>query len=567
MYVATIKNRNSPPAILLRESYREDGKVKNRTLANLTALPPHAIDALRQSLKGVTLVPQEESTLHISRSAHHGHVQAVLEAMRQLGMAELIHTRNSKSRDCVLAMIAARVLQPDTKLATTRWWHNTTLPSLLNVEDCDEDDLYQAMDWLLKQQNRIEKKLAKRHLQNNALALYDLSSSYVEGSTCPLAAYGYNRDGKKGKQQINYGLLTNASGIPVGVSVFEGNVNDTKTLLSQVNKLRDQFDRTQFVLVGDRGMITQTQIDQLKQFEGVDWIGALRPGPIRKLLQNNAIQMDLFDETNLFSFIHPDFPGERLIACRNPAMAERRKQKRQALQQATNTELDKVSAMVNQGRLSGQDKIGVRVGKVLSKYKVAKHYQLDIGDNHFSYEIDQQVVDTEAALDGLYVVRTSLDEEQLDDHDTVRSYKSLSQVEGAFRSLKSIDLQVRPIHHRLENRVRAHVLLCMLAFYVHKHMTEAWRPILFADEDQQAKATRDPIAPAKRSKKAINKVQNRLLEDGTEVHSFRTLLAELSSIVRNTCHVGNDAEVPFELYTSPNAKQQHALDLLKHITL
>jgi len=566
MFVTSIKNRNSPPAILLRETYREGGKVKSRTLANLTALPAHAIDALKLSLKGHTLVPAEDQALHISSSLHHGHVQAVMQTMQQLGIAKLLHSRSSTERDCVLAMIVARVIDPHTKLATTRWWNNTSLPSLFGVEQCDEDDLYKAMDWLLEGQSRIEKKLAARHLENDALALYDLSSSYVEGDTCPLAAFGHNRDGKKGKKQINYGLLTNACGIPVAVSVFKGSVGDSTTLMTQVDKLREQFSLAQFALVGDRGMITQKQINELKEHEGVDWISALRPEPIRKLLKQEVIQLDLFDERNLFSFVHPDFAGERLIACRNPALATRRAHKRQSLLEATAKELDKVRAMVGRGTLQGRDKIGVRVGKVVNKYKVAKHFTLDIVDDQFDFAINHDSVTAEAATDGLYVIRTSLEAERFDDEDTVRSYKSLSQVERAFRSLKSIDLQIRPIHHRLETRVRAHIFLCMLAYYVQWHMLSAWRPLLFTDEDQAAKATRDPVAPAVRSEAALKKVHTRRLEDGTTAHSFRTLLAELSGIVRNTCHIG-DTDAAFDVVTTPNAKQQHALDLLKQITV
>lgn len=566
MYITEIKNRNSPPAVLLRESYRENGKVKTRTLANLTALPAEAIAVLKLSLQGQRLVPADAMAMHISASHHHGQVQAVMQAMERLGIAELLHSRPSVERDCVMAMIAARVIEPDTKLATTRWWHATTLPCLFGVSHCDEDDLYHAMDWLLSGQARIEKKLAARHLHNDALALYDLSSSYVEGTTCPLAAFGHNRDGKKGKQQINYGLLTNQHGIPVAVSVFAGNVGDSRTLLAQVQKLREDFALEQCALVGDRGMITQTQIRQLQDIEGVDWITALRPEAIRKLVHEELIQMTLFDERNLFSFIHPDFPGERLLACRNPALAARREQKRQSLIDATIRELEKVSAMAGRARLTGQDRIGVRVGKVVNKYKVAKHFTLDIGDDHFRFTINQDSVAAEAALDGIYVIRTSLEQDVLSDEDTVRSYKSLSQVERAFRSLKAIDLQVRPIHHRLEDRVRAHVFLCMLAYYVQWHMLSAWRSLLFCDEDQQAKATRDPVAPARRSEKALKKVHTRTLDDGTPVHSFRTLLKELSSIVRNTCHIG-DTGASIEIITTPTAKQQQALDLLKQITV
>ncbi len=568
MFIAVIPNRNSPPAILLRETYRQHGKVKSRTLANLSKLPPHAIDALRLSLKGEPLAPLNAQSLQIIDSPQHGTVQAVLETMKRLRIAELIHSRPSPERDRVVAMIAARVIEPHTKLATVRWWHTTTLPSLMGVSDCDEDDLYAGLDWLLKRQSGIEQKLASRHLENDALALYDLTSSYVEGVTCPLAKRGYNRDGKKGKLQINYGLLTDASGRPIAVSVFEGNVSDSKTLLAQVEKLRGEFSLEQFVLVGDRGMITQTQIDELRKLKGVDWISALRPEPIRKLLENGIIQMDLFDERQLFSFIHPDFPDERLIACRNPALAIRRSKKRQSLLDATHKELEKVRAMVGRGRLRSQDKIGVRVGKVVNKYKVAKLFTLDIQHNQFNFVIDQDKLAAESALDGLYVIRSSVSEQRLDDDATVRSYKQLSQVERAFRTLKSLDLQVRPIHHRLEPRVRAHIFLCMLAYYVQWHMLEVWRPLLFSDEDQQAKASRDPVAPATRSQAALDKVHTRTLDDGTEAHSFRTLMKNLGGIVRNTCRIKTSTEPAIiEVFTTPTPKQQRAFDLLKGIKL
>lgn len=568
MYITTVRNRNSPPAILLRESYREHGKVKTRTLANLTKLPPEAIEVLRAALKGESLVPAEEA-FEVIASPHHGHVQAVLGAMRRLGFPELIASRPSPRRDRVVAMIAARVLEPHSKLATTRWWHVTTLPEILGVAEADEDDLYEAMDWLLKRQGRIEQKLAARHLENDALALYDLSSSYFEGVTCPLAEFGHNRDGKKGKRQVNYGLLTDAQGIPVSVSVFKGNSGDPKTLLGQIDKVRAQFDLERFVLVGDRGMITQKQVDALREIDGVDWISALRPEAIKKLLEAEAIQMDLFDERNLFELSHPGFPDERLVACRNPELAQHRHDKRRSLLEATAKELDKVRGMVERGRLRGQDAIGVRIGKVINKYKVAKHFTLDIGDDHFTFEIDEANVTAEAALDGLYVVRTSVAKERLSAEDTVLSYKRLSQVERAFRTLKSLDLEVRPIRHRRERRVRAHILLCMLAYYVEWHMIEAWRPLLFADEDQAAKATRHPVAPAKRSEAALRKVHTHTLDDGTPAHSFRTLLKHLSGIVRNLCRLpAASTDTPtFQLVTRPTTKQQHALDLLETISV
>ena len=526
MYITRVPNRNSPPAILLRESYRDNGKVKSRTLANLSKLPAEAVEVLQRSLKGERLVPVEQAFEAVA-SLLHGHVHAVLLAMRQLRFAELIGARTSHQRNLVVAMVVARILEPNSKLATTRWWQITTLPSLLEVTQADEDELYQALDWLLERQQRIEAKLAARHLHDDGLALYDLSSSYFEGATCPLAEFGHNRDGKKGKLQVNYGLLTDPRGVPVAVSVFKGNTGDTKTLLPQLTKVRDQFGLERFVLVGDRGMITQKQVDALREVEGVDWIAALRPEAIKKLLDSGAVQMDLFDQRNLFELTHPDFPGERLVACRNPDLATRRAEKRKSLLEATAKELEKVRGMVERGRLQGKDAIGVRVGKVVDKYKVAKHFQLNIGERRFEFMVNEDAVAAEAALDGIYVIRTSLDQQRMNADDAVRSYKLLSQVERAFRSLKSIDLKVRPIRHRLENRVRAHIFLCMLAYYVQWHMVEAWRPLLFCDEDQAAKTSRDPVAPAERSEPALRKIHERRLDDGTEVHSFRTLITSL----------------------------------------
>ena len=568
MFIARIPNRKSPPAILLRESYRENGKVKTRTLANLSKLPASAIDVLKRSLKGQSLVPLEE-TLDIVASPHHGHVKAVLQTLCRLGLPRLMDSRPSRERNLVVAMIVARILAPHSKLATTRWWHNTTLPAVLGVQDANESDLYAALDWLLKRQGRIEKKLAARHLAEGGLALYDLSSSYFEGATCPLAAFGHNRDGKKGKRQVNYGLLANSQGVPVAVSVFKGNIADPTTLLGQARRLQKTFAIRSFVIVGDRGMITQTQINALRGEDGVDWITALRPKAVRTLLADEALQMDLFDERNLFTLTHPNFAGERLVACRNPKLARRRTAKRRSLLAATAKALDKVCGMVERGRLQGKDKIGVRVGKVVNQYKMAKHILLDIEDKRFTYALDEENIQAEAALDGVYVIRTSLDKERISDEDAVRSYKQLTYVERAFRSMKTMDLQVRPIHHRLEGRVRAHIFLCMLAYYVQWHMVDAWRELLFVDEDQAARATRDPVAPAQRSAGALRKAQVRVLEDGSPVHSFRTLLSDLGTIVRNQCRVpGADANAPpLEITTTPNAQQKRAYELLDTITV
>jgi len=568
MHIHVIPNRGSRPAILLRESYREGGKVKKRTLANLSHFPIDQVETLRRALKGEQLVPID-SLFEAIGSKHHGHVEAVQLAMKQLGFEELISSKQSRQQDLVVAMVAARILKPNSKLATTRWWHLTTLPDELGVAEATEDDLYAAMDWLVDRQARIEKKLAARHLREGGLVLYDLTSSYLEGERCPLAALGHNRDGKKGKLQVNYGLLTDERGCPVSISVFPGNMADSTTVAPQVAKVQQTFNINDLVLVGDRGMISQQQIDRFKEMGGVDWISALRSGQIRKLVNNGTIELGLFDERDLVELRDPDFPGERLMVCRNPLVAERRAHTRESLIEATMAELEKVKRMVTRGSLKNKDKIGVRVGRVVNKYKVAKHFQLTIDDGRFSYRLLKEKVAAEAALDGLYVIRTSLSEERSSAEDTVRYYKDLAKVEQAFRSLKSIDLKVRPIYHHLEKRVRAHIFLCMLAYYVEWHMKEAWRALLFSDEDQQGKKTRDPVAPAKRSVKALAKVHTRRLEDGSQAHSFHTLLESLSTIVRNTCrrNGAQPSERCFTMTTTPNAEQKQALDLIDTIAV
>jgi hypothetical protein len=567
MHIDVVPNRQSPPTVLLRESYRDGPHVRKRTLANLSALSAAQVDAIRRTLKGEALVPLA-GLFEVVHSQHHGHVQAVRTAMDQLGFASLIASRPSRERDLIVAMVMARILEPTSKLATTRWWHTTTLPALCGVADADADDLYAALDWLITRQAHIEKKLAARHLDTGGVVLYDLSSSYFEGTTCPLAALGYNRDGKRGKLQVNYGLLTDPRGRPIAVSVFPGNTGDPTTLMPQVEKLQKTFAIDQLVLVGDRGMISQKQIAALQQREGLEWITALRTGAIRKLVDGGQIQLGLFDERNLFEVRHPDFPGERLVACRNPPLALLRARKRHALLQATSSDLEKVRGMIARGTIKGKDAIGVRIGKVVDKYKMAKHVVLDIREDGFDFHLDDDTIAAEAALDGLYVIRTSVSAQRLATDEVVRSYKLLSQVERAFRSLKTIDLDVRPIRHRLEDRVKAHIFLCMLAHYVAWHMMDAWRTLLFCDEDLQAKQTRDPVAPATRSPAALDKVQAKVLDDGTPVHSFQTLLKDLSSIVSNTCRrpgASTGGEPTFEVVTTPHATQQRAFDLLKAI--
>jgi len=529
----------------------------------LSKLPPEAIDVLRRALSGEQLIAPAEAFEALD-STHHGHVHAVLVAMQRLGFAKLVSARRCPERDLVVAMVVARVVAPDSKLATTRWWHNTTLPDSLDIADAHEDELYAAMDWLLERQPQIEKKLAKRHLSEGGLVLYDLTSSYFEGNTCPLAAFGHNRDGKKGKLQVNYGLLVDEVGRPVATSVFDGNTADPKTFIPQVQKVREQFGIRRLVMVGDRGMISQKQIDELSAADGIDWITALKTGAIRELVADGHLQLGLFDERNLFEFADPDRPGERFVACRNPDLAVLRAHKRQSLLEATAKLLDQVRGMVERGTLAGKDKIGIRIGKVINQHKVAKHFVLDVDEGRFDYRIDEDKVAAEAALDGVYVIRTSVARRRLSAPDAIRSYKQLAVAERAFRSLKTVDLKVRPIHHRLEDRVRAHIFLCMLAYYVEWHMREAWRPLTFADEDQEAKRTRDPVAAARRSDAALEKARSKALDDGTEAHSFHTLLDHLATIVRNVCRVpGTDAT--FDVVTTPNQRQQRALDLLQTI--
>jgi len=568
MHIDVVPNRNSRPAYLLRESYRVGKKVRKRTIANLSSLSDEQIQAVRAILSGQQLV-SVEALLAVEQSRATGHVDAVHVAMSRLKVAALLSARPGRERDLICALIAARIIAPHTKLATTRWWHTTTLAEDFAVADATEDELYAAMDWLLVRQARIQQKLAARHLQQGGLVLYDLSSSYFEGSTCPLAQRGYNRDGKKGKLQVNYGLLTDPRGCPVAVSVHPGNTADPQTLMPEIERLRHDFAISQLVMVGDRGMIAHKAIAVLREQPGIGWITALKSGAIRVLVEQGQLQLGLFDERNLFAFTCPDYPGERLVACRNPQLAALRAHKREDLLQATEKNLEKVRAMVQAGRLRGQDQIGVRVGKVVNQYQVAKHFTLDIQDQAFAFQRKVESIAAEAALDGLYVIRTSLPEAAMDAADCVRHYKSLAQVERAFRTLKSVDLRIRPIHHRLADRVRAHILLCMLAYYVEWHLREVWRELLFADTDQAAKATRDPVAPARRSAAAARKAATHTLADGTPAHSFATLMADLSTIVRNSCRTPSSGADParFQVTTAPNPQQRRAIELLQHITV
>jgi hypothetical protein len=564
MYIDFVPNRGSKPAILLRESMREGKRIKKRTIANLSALTLEQAEAIRLVLKGERLAPAGGS-LECIRSLPHGHVVAVRTAMRRLGFEKLINGQASRERDLVVAMVAGRIIAPEaSKLALTHAWADTTLAEELGVADAHEDELYAAMDWLIERQDKIEKRLAKRHLKEGGLVLFDLTSSSFEGVTCPLAKIGYSRDGKPGTLQVNYGLLADSRGCPVAVSVFEGNTADPKTLLPQVEKVRDSFGIASLVMVGDRGMISNVQIEAMRKMEGVDWITALKSGAIATLANAGQLQPDLFDERNLISLTSEDYPGERLVACRNPELAKLRAAKRKELIAATERELEKVAAMVAAGRLSGRDKIGVRVGKVIGKYKVAKHFDFDIQDAAFAFSVSEARVAAEAALDGLYVIRTSVAGADMSAEAAVLNYKRLAEVERAFRTLKGVDLKVRPIRHRLEERVKAHIFLSMLAYYVQWHLAEAWKPLLFADEAPavEGRDERDPVAPAKRSKAALAKAQNRRLADGTPTLSFRSLLTHLATIVRNTMRP-KDAKPgtgTFTLTTEANPKQRQALN-------
>ena len=473
MHIDTVPNRNSRPAYLLRESVRDGKRVTKRTLANLSSLPIEQIEAIRRVLKGEKLGPVGDGFECVA-SRHHGHVEAVRTAMARLGFDKLIDAKSSRARDFVVAMVAGRIIAPEaSKLGMVAAWADTTLGEDLGVADAHEDELYAAMDWLIERQGSIEKRLAARHLKDGGLVLFDLTSSYFEGVTCPLAKRGYSRDRKPGTLQVNWGLLTDARGCPVAVSVFDGNTGDPKTLLPQVETLKKNFGLASLVMVGDRGMISNVQIEAMRAMDGIDWITALKSGAIARLADAGALQMDLFDERNLISLTHDDYPGERLVACRNPPLARLRAAKRQELLAATAADLDKIKAMVMAGRLEGRDKIGLRVGKVIGKYKVAKHFDLDIEDGAFRFAVNDERVAAEAALDGLYVIRTSVAKDDMSAEAAVLNYKKLAEAERAFRSLKGVDLHVRPIRHRLEDRVKAHIFLSMLAYYVQWHMIEA----------------------------------------------------------------------------------------------
>ncbi len=554
---------------LLRRSYREDGKVKHETLGNLSHLPPDLIDTIRRRLRGEP--PQGGAPWEIIRSLPHGHVAGVLGTLDRIDLPKLISSRPSRERSVVIAMIVSRILNPSSKLATVRALQvetaTTSLSLELGLEDVSEREVYEALDWLGQRQQRIENKLAKQHLRDGTLLLYDVSSSYYTGSRPGLAQYGYSRDRKRGFPQIVYGLLCNAEGCPISVEVFAGNTADPSTLAPQISKVRKRFGIERVVIVGDRGMITSKRInDELRGVEGIDWITALRADSIKKLASQSVIQMSLFDDRDLAEVVSDDFPNERLIVCRNPMLTERRRGKRDDLLKATEQTLEKVVAATQRKNrpLRGKDKIGVRVGKVVNQHKMAKHFILDISDKSFTYKRDETKIAEEAALDGIYVIRTSVDKGILSAENTVRSYKDLAKVERAFRCMKTVDLKVRPIYHWLDDRIRAHVFLCMLAFYVERHMRQRLAPILFDDHQRaEAEQTRKSIvAAAPRSSEAKRKDNQKRTHDDHPVESFQTLLANLGTLAKNRVRVPGSDGAEFYVLTQPTPFQQHVLELL-----
>jgi hypothetical protein len=570
MYIEAVPNRNSPPAILLRESYRADGKVRKRTLCNLSDWPAAYIEGLRGVLKGGTVIPAERDAFTVIRTLPHGHVAAALGTARKIGLDRILGPDGNRCRDLVLALLLARILDPASKLATARGLSPTTAASslgeMLGLGEVDEDELYAALDWLLERQPAIERVLAKRHLSSGTLVLYDVSSSYMEGRCCPLAKRGYSRDGRRGTLQIVYGLLCAPDGCPVAIEVFEGNTADPMTLAAQVDKLKRRFQLEHVVLVGDRGMITQARITEDITPAGLDWITALRAPAIKALLESGALQLSLFDQRDMASITAPEFPGERLVVCRNPDLAAQRDRKRAELLAATEGDLTRIQTAVTRRRdpLRGTAEIALAVGAVINRHKMAKHFALDISDTSLSFARKDTEIAAEAATDGIYVVRTSLPVESFDDATTVRSYKSLALVERAFRCIKTVDLQVRPVYHWLADRVRAHVFLCMLAYHLEWHMRQRLAPMLFDDPDKHtAEALRTSVvAQAQRSPAAVTKQTTGLTPDGLPVHSFRSLLADLATLARNTVTTAITPDYPITVLTRPTSIQQKAFALL-----
>ncbi len=568
MYITRVPNRGSPPAVLLRESYREGGKVKNRTLANLSSWPEAKVGALSRALKGLPPAGLE-GVVEVSRSLPHGHVAAVLGTSRELGLEELIDPEPSRLRDLVTAMAVAQVTGPGSKLAIARGLQEATaassLGAVLHLGGCDEDDLYGAMDWLAARQDRIEDALAARHLAGGTLVLYDVSSAAFEGRTCPLGAIGHPKDGVRGRLQIVYGLLTSKDGVPVAIEVFKGNTGDPKTVAAQVAKVKDRFALTRVVLVGDRGMLTAARLREDIRPAGLDWITALRAPQVKALVRDGALQLELFDQMDLAEISSPDYPCERLVACKNPFLEAERARKRESLLQATEADLEKIAAAVARERrpLRGADTIALRADRVLRRRKVAKHFTTSISDEHFSYARNQDSITAETALDGIYVLRTTVADGDLDSGEIVSSYKALAQVERAFRAFNT-DLDIRPIRHRTETRVRAHVFLRMLSYYITWHMQARLAPILFTDDDKPAaQATRpSPVAPAARSRRALAKAAAKHTEGNLPVHSFDSLLTDLATICLNQLQPADPTLPGFRLVTTPTLLQRHALDLL-----
>jgi transposase len=557
MYIEHVPNRHSPPTILLRESYRDGHIVRKRTLANLTQWPSQLVEGLQTLLHGGTAVDQLNAAFEIIRSRPHGHVAAVLGTLHHLGLERMMAPTPSRERACVVAMVVARLLDPKSKLATAR-----------ELQAATTDELYHAMDWLLDRQPRLEQHLAARHLEAGALVLCDVTSTYFEGRACSLADFGHSRDGKRDKLQIVFGLLCNRTGCPVAVEVFKGNTADPMTLTPQLHKLRQRFGLSQVVLVGDRGLLTEARLrDELKPVAGLGWITALRASAVQHLVHTEALPLSLFEQHDYAQLTSPDYPGERLVACKNPLLAAERARKREDLLHATERELDQIVVATQRPkrRLQGQDKIGLRVGRVLQRFKVAKHFRVTITETRFTYARDRDRIAQEAALDGIYVIRTNVADTELDAENTVRAYKALSGVERAFRSYKTVDLRVRPIYHYLADRVRAHVLLCMLAYYIEWHMRQALAPLLFDDEEHEEAEAQRPsvVAPAQPSAKARRKASRQRTDQGDPVHSFQTLLADLATIVKNRIEPRIVGAKPFDQTTRPTPLQQRALDLLR----
>ena len=570
MYIESVPNRNSPPAILLRESYRDAGKIKKRTIANLSDWPTEIVEGLRTLLKGGKVAPADQESIIVRRALPHGHVAAVLGTLRNIGLDRMLGPPRNRCRDLVIAMIVARLIAPASKLATARMLDpltaSSSLGEVLGLGPVDEDELYVALDWLGERQEAIEKAIARKHLHDGTLVLYDVSSSYVEGRCCELARLGYNRDGKKGKLQIVYGLLCAADGCPVAIEVFEGDTGDPRTLAAQIDKVKKRFALERVALVGDRGMITQARLDAEIAPAGLDWITALRAPAIRTLVEAGALQMSLFDQRDMAAITSPDYPGERLIVCRNPDLARERTRKREDLLAATEADLAVIAAAVRRARnpLRGEAEIALKVGAVVNRHKVAKHFELSIGEASFSFHRKTEAIAAEAALDGIYVVRTNLPKKLLDDAATVGAYKSLARVERAFRALKTVDIHLRPIFHWTTPRVRAHVLLCMLAYHVEHHMRARLAPMLYDETDHEAAAAMRAsiVAKAERSEAARRKQTTGLTDDGLPVHSFQSLLADLATYARIQATTALNDKYVFTLHTRPTPIQQRAFELL-----